>query len=262
MSKTGSVAEPTISHMENLDISNIRTLLAVWAHPDDEAYLSAGLMLRVAEAGGRVVCLTATKGEQGTDDPERWPPPQLARHRTRELKAALSRLGVRETWMMDLPDGGCEDAPPEVPTAVIGAAIDTLRPDAIVTFGPDGITGHPDHIAVGRWTTAAWSARRSSASLLYATMTPAFLRRHARLHDRVGFFSMARPRPALDTDRVFKVALNCRELTRKRSALAAHASQTDPLARQLGERAYTYWWRTEAFRLPRPTEVGMLEAAS
>src|SRR3954447_12736597 len=186
------VAGPTIGHMENLDINSIRTLLAVWAHPDDEAYLSAGLMLRVAEAGGRVVCLTATKGEQGTDDPERWPPPQLGRHRTLELKAALSRLGVRETWMMDLPDGGCEDAAPEVPTAVIGAAIDTLRPDAIVTFGPDGITGHPDHIAVGGWTTAAWSARRSAGSLLYATMTPAFLRQHARLHDQVGFFSMAR----------------------------------------------------------------------
>src|SRR4051812_37066379 len=55
-------ADPHDRHMNKLEINNIRTLLTVWAHPDDEAYLSAGLMLRVAEAGGRVVCLTATRG--------------------------------------------------------------------------------------------------------------------------------------------------------------------------------------------------------
>src|SRR5439155_25404984 len=98
-SKPARSADRTMQPMDKLDVSNIRTLLAVWAHPDDEAYLSAGLMLRVAEAGGRVVCVTATRGERGTVDPDLWPPPRLGQHRVGELKSALSRLGVRETWM-------------------------------------------------------------------------------------------------------------------------------------------------------------------
>jgi hypothetical protein len=66
------------------------TLLGVWAHPDDEVYLSGGLMRLLVEAGHRVVCATATRGEAGTDDPLRWPPELLAAQRERELAASLT----------------------------------------------------------------------------------------------------------------------------------------------------------------------------
>src|SRR4051794_33047690 len=67
-----------------------RTLLGVWAHPDDEAYLSAGLMAEFRRRGDRVVVVTATLGEHGTADPETWPPARLAAQRHRELRNSLA----------------------------------------------------------------------------------------------------------------------------------------------------------------------------
>ena len=67
--------------------TSIGTLLGIWAHPDDEAYCSSGLMAMVRGTGGRVVVVTATRGELGADDPERWPPERLAPHRERELRS-------------------------------------------------------------------------------------------------------------------------------------------------------------------------------
>ena len=67
-----------------------RTLLGVWAHPDDEAYLSAGLMAEFRRRGDRVVVVTATLGERGTSDPVAWPPERLAVLRERELRSSLA----------------------------------------------------------------------------------------------------------------------------------------------------------------------------
>src|SRR5947209_18653369 len=81
-------------------VQGLGTIVGVWAHPDDEAYLSAGLMAAAVEAGNRVVCVTATRGEHGTYDPESWPPERLARARERELLASLGAIGVREhDWL-------------------------------------------------------------------------------------------------------------------------------------------------------------------
>ena len=81
------------------------TVLGVWAHPDDETYLSSGLMALARRAGNRVVCVTATRGEHGTDDPRNWPPARLARTRTYELAAAMTVLGVDEHRWLDFEDG-------------------------------------------------------------------------------------------------------------------------------------------------------------
>ena len=54
-------------------MAELGTILGVWAHPDDETYLTAGLMARAADDGERVVCVTATKGEGGSWDEKRWP---------------------------------------------------------------------------------------------------------------------------------------------------------------------------------------------
>jgi len=91
------------------DIRELGTILSIWAHPDDEAYLCGGIMAKAAAAGSRVVCVTASRGELGVTDPTRWPPEQLAAIREAELAACLSILGVREhRWLGD-PDGGCSD---------------------------------------------------------------------------------------------------------------------------------------------------------
>jgi hypothetical protein len=78
-----------------IDISDLGTVLGVWAHPDDETFLTAGLMALARAGGYRVVCATATRGEHGTDDPDRWPPARLGRLREYELAAALAALDVQ-----------------------------------------------------------------------------------------------------------------------------------------------------------------------
>src|SRR5690606_17765001 len=108
------------------------TILGVWAHPDDEAYLSAGLMALAVEAGNRVVCVTATRGERGTDDPGRWPPERLARRRSEELAASLAALGVAEHRWLDHADGSCAAVSPAAAAAQVADLIDEVRPDTVV----------------------------------------------------------------------------------------------------------------------------------
>jgi GlcNAc-PI de-N-acetylase len=66
-------------------VAALGTILGVWAHPDDEAYLSGGLMAMARDLGSRVVCVTATRGELGTTDPVAWPPTRLATARRRQV---------------------------------------------------------------------------------------------------------------------------------------------------------------------------------
>ena len=135
----------------NTDIAALGTILGIWAHPDDEAYLSGGLMALARANGQRVVCVTATRGELGTADPVAWPPDRLAAERTRELAECLAILGVHEHHWLDYRDGGCAAA--DAPTAIsrLAELVAQIRPDTVLTFGPDGLTGHPDHQAVSAW---------------------------------------------------------------------------------------------------------------
>jgi LmbE family N-acetylglucosaminyl deacetylase len=235
-------------------------MLGVWAHPDDETYLSAGLMARVARASGRAVCVHATAGERGTDDPNRWPPDMLGPRRSVELRAALGVLDVHESEILGYPDGGCERMDDRVAVAALEDLIRRVRPDVIVTFGPDGITGHPDHVTISRWATAAW-ARTRSATLLYATLTESFVTRFREVHRRLGLHgdeSVWIP----DSDVDLAIRLDDDELDTKREALAAHASQTVDLAAAIGEETYRVWHGVESFRLPTPAEVDFATATA
>jgi LmbE family N-acetylglucosaminyl deacetylase len=147
-------------------------ILGVWAHPDDEAFLSAGIMMEALRRDERVVCVTATRGELGIQDPERWPPERLAEIRERELAESLRILGVTEHHWLDYPDGGCHAIDPIEAAAAIGKIISEVRPMSVLTFGPDGMTAHTDHIAVSRWTTLAFEDHAPpGAGLYYATMS-------------------------------------------------------------------------------------------
>jgi LmbE family N-acetylglucosaminyl deacetylase len=232
---------------------NGRTVLGVWAHPDDEAYLSAGLMARTINTGGQVACLHATLGEHGTDDPQRWPPDVLGPHRSNELRAALDALGVAGSTILGYPDGGCNRVDERLAIVATEAVIDRVRPDVIITFGPDGITGHPDHITVGRWATAAW-ANIGIGQLLYATSTESFMARHRDVHERLGLFDDTSPRVP-DSNVDLEIRLTDGELAVKRAVLAAHASQTDRLAAAMGEAIYRRWYDVESFREPVSSEI-------
>src|SRR5689334_4399649 len=130
------------------DVAELGTIVGIWAHPDDEAYLSGGLMALARDNGQRVVCVTATRGELGTPDPAAWPPDRLAAERTRELANCLAVLGVGEHHWLGYGDGECAGVDPDAAAARLGDLIGDVRPDTVLTFGPDGITGHPDHCTV------------------------------------------------------------------------------------------------------------------
>ncbi len=233
----------------------IRTVLGVWAHPDDESYLSAGLMMRARSAGARVVCATATAGESGTNDPHAWPPRRLARRRTAELRRALKVIGVHSHRLLGFADGRCAEVTDEAGATVIGAMLDELAPDLVVTFGPDGITGHPDHRSVSRWTTLAWAKRDRPGALLYATVTDEFERRFRAVHQALGVFPPGYPVTSRPADVALELRLTSTELDRKRAALAAHHSQTAGLAQAMGEATFRHWWGVETFRAPREDEI-------
>jgi LmbE family N-acetylglucosaminyl deacetylase len=226
----------------------VRTLLGVWAHPDDEAYLSSVLMAAVRREGGRVVVVTATHGEHGTDDPERWPPERLAEQRERELRASLDVVGVTEHHWLGHRDGELAGVSPEEGARELLPYLERLRPDTIVTFGPDGMTGHGDHRAISAWVTEAWRLTGRRAALWYATLTPEFHAEWGALNDEVGlWFEGSRP-PVTPRSELAAHLRSTGDLLRlKHRALRAHASQTRPLEDLVGADVYRRWWASESF---------------
>lgn len=130
-------------------------LAAVLAHPDDESRLVGGTLARAAAAGAAVSLYCATRGEAG--DAHRSPA-DTAALREVELRAACAALGVEQLWLDTFPDGGLADVEPDTVTGRIVRFLRTTRAHAVITFGPDGRTGHPDHVAVGRRAEAAFAA--------------------------------------------------------------------------------------------------------
>ncbi len=227
------------------EIEELGAILGVWAHPDDETYLSGGIMAAAVDHGQRVACVTATAGERGTSDPERWPPAKLAEIRKRELEEALRLLGVREHAWMGHPDGGCEEVAHQQAVGQLGEIIARFRPDTILTFGPDGMTGHPDHITVGRWARAA--SRLAEVQVLEAAKDAQWIERFADLHERYDVFEPGYPVTIPDDQLALRIDLPDELLSRKIAALHAQKSQIAPIIEAFGEDRWREWIRTEAF---------------
>lgn len=229
------------------EAARLGTVLGVWAHPDDEAWLSAGLMALAASAGSRVVCVHATDGELGTADPVTWPPERLARVRAREARASLRAVGVREQWSLRFPDGACADVDVDEAVSRITALIARVRPATIVTFGPDGITGHPDHVTVGRWAELAWRASGGSARLLQTMNSEAKAMEFADVYAAIGVGALGgvatRPLEEISVE----VRLDDEFADRKLRALLAHRTQMMPVVDRIGVDALPEWWRVEPF---------------
>jgi LmbE family N-acetylglucosaminyl deacetylase len=208
-------------------VKDLGTVLGIWAHPDDETYLCGGIMAAAVRSGSRVVCVTATRGELGSTDPERWPAgPELARVRTTELENALRQLGVTEHHWLDFADGGCADVDDAEAVARLRRIAEDVRPDTVLTFGPDGMTGHPDHQAVSRWTVEAIDG---DARVRFATNTPEWLAAWRPRLDAVGAFMGAEP-PCSPVDKLsIHVALDDEVLDAKYAAITSQISQVEPM---------------------------------
>jgi LmbE family N-acetylglucosaminyl deacetylase len=216
-------------------VKELGTILGVWAHPDDETYLSAGLMAHAVQRGNRVVCVTATRGEAGSLDVERWPPETLADVREAELMAALATLGVTEHEWLGYPDGGCDQVPFEEAVESIRRTMEAVRPDSVLTFGPDGMTGHPDHKTVSAWTTEAFErAAPAGASLYYATTTPEWMETIFPELDRFDVFFAGKPSVTLKEELGIDFPLDDDLLDCKFRAISAQVSQSEALLANLG----------------------------
>lgn len=222
-------------------------LLAVWAHPDDESFLGAGLMAEIARRGGRVVTVTATVGEHGTADPATRPPTTLGTARRLELDAALQALGVGRGHVLGFRDGGCEHVSDAMGARRVGSVIDTVRPDVVLGFGPDGVTGHPDHRAVGRWTALALHQRADRIPFVTTAAGAAWPEPCVERLRRIDAFWPGYPERDPGPGHV-TTHLGPALLDRKLAALRCHRSQIGPVEGALGPDGLRLLASVEAYR--------------
>jgi len=132
-------------------------LLAIFAHPDDESMGMGGTLAKYSAEGVEIHYICASRGERGWFGPEQQNPglDALGLIRTRELENAVKELGMTGLYFLDHIDGDVDKADHTDAVGKIVSYIRRIKPQVIVTFPPDGNYGHPDHIAVGQFTSAA-----------------------------------------------------------------------------------------------------------
>jgi LmbE family N-acetylglucosaminyl deacetylase len=132
-------------------------LMCILAHPDDESLGMGGTLAKYAKEGIETYLVTATRGERGRfgDAAVRPPLHVVGEVREAELRAAAKELGVRELHFLDYIDGDLDRADPAEVQRQIVPLLRRIRPDVVLTFGPDGAYGHPDHIAISQFAAAA-----------------------------------------------------------------------------------------------------------
>ena len=160
------------------------SLLAVFAHPDDESLACGGLVAWCTEVGAKVSLLCFTCGEHGPGDESC----DLGTTREAELRAAARALGIADLVLCDYEDGMLPWTDAKRLKQDVLDAIDRFQPDIVITFGEDGLYWHPDHVAVHERTTAAVRALGNKAPALYYVTIPSGRMRAVVNHaaERVG----------------------------------------------------------------------------
>jgi len=220
------------------------SLLAVFAHPDDEAFSSGGTLAHYASRGVRVTLACATRGEAGKITDPNLTVEHLGRHREEELKAACRALGISDPVFLDYHDSGRQERvrqgdplalmnvdPLDVETKLLDV-IEQLRPQVLLTFDPHGGYGHVDHLVMHRAATAAFYAgtHRYPAlkRLFYTAMPVEVTRRFAAMGMPMEYEAQ---RYGVTRDTLAVVMDVSAYADRKRAALNAHGSQTGPQSR-------------------------------
>ena len=131
-------------------------LLGVFAHPDDETFCAGGTFARYAGQGAEIMVVSATRGQAGQiRDTAAGSRRTIAAVREAELRLACERLGITQVRCLDHVDGTLADAGFPALVDEVTEIIGEFRPDVVITFGPDGGYGHPDHVTISAVTTAA-----------------------------------------------------------------------------------------------------------
>jgi LmbE family N-acetylglucosaminyl deacetylase len=147
--------------VEHRPDDRIGGLAAVLAHPDDESFGCAGALARAHDAGRAVRLLVATRGEAAT--PDGMPDDDFGGRREDELRCAAGKIGFDEVTLLEgYTDGSLADAPFSQLVDDVALWLADRRPEAVITFGAHGVTGHPDHVVIGSATR--WAVERLAES--------------------------------------------------------------------------------------------------
>jgi LmbE family N-acetylglucosaminyl deacetylase len=238
------------------DAAELGTVLGVWAHPDDDIYLSAGLMAAAVDAGQRVVDVTATRGEGGSMDEAKWPPATMGDVRTNELLRSLDVLGVKEHHFLEGPvdtdmDTGLDPAGADQ----VRHIMEEVAPDTILTFGPEGMTGHVAHQDVSRWAGDAFNEVAKPGARLYHAVFPTSL--GEEWLEKLAPFDIFRPgTPNVVADDAIDLyfELPTELLDRKIASIKEHASQIEALYEVFGDEGFRRFMATEGFVLAATKE--------
>ncbi len=223
------------------------TLMAVHAHPDDEASTTGGILARYAGEGIRTVLVTCTNGECG-DGPNGAKPGEpghdeaaLIPLRRTELKESTRILGVTHLELLGYRDSGMAgwdsnhapgafaSLPVEEAAAPLVALLERYQPQVVVTYDDYGFYGHPDHIQAHRITVSALDRSGLAAKLYCPTVRRS---RFEAFRERMAAEGVEAPDVDEDKfgspDEDVAATIDCRaQVDAKRAALGAHASQQE-----------------------------------
>ncbi len=230
------------------DLQRLGTILFVGAHPDDESYCAGATLAAAALNGQRVVCVTATRGEKGVQDESRWPAAQLGKIREVELSAALSELGVAEHYWFDYKDGECQGVSQEEAARRITALIERCNIDTVLTFGPDGLTGHPDHQTVSQWTAAAVHASSRKPQVYHIAQLRTSYEKYRKRFDQLDvFFNIKNPPLVDEPGCAICLEPEAKSIEQKYRALKAMPSQMEKTLAVIGPENFVGALGHEAF---------------
>ncbi|MGQ0712865.1 MAG: PIG-L deacetylase family protein [Gemmatimonadaceae bacterium] len=221
------------------------SLLAVFAHPDDERVIGP-LLSRLSREGREVHLVLATDGSKGVRDHAGIPAGEaLAAARKLEAECAAKRLGVRELHLLGLEDGGLASfANLARLRTELAKIIESVEPVAIITFGPEGGTGHPDHRLVGNVVTqiVQSDARHRAVDLLYASLPTERLRAAPR--SSPGINGVA------DDLLTVRVSFQSQDLVAGQEAFACHKTQYTSPEMSAINTTLAYVWNGTAYLRP------------
>ncbi|MDA0768792.1 MAG: PIG-L family deacetylase [Chloroflexi bacterium] len=206
-----------------------RSLLCIFAHPDDESFGPGGTLAKYAASGTRITVISATRGEGSTLGRETHQA-NLGDVREAEMRCASEALGLAESRVLHYPYTGLNDVDDGELCNLVTNAIAELKPDVVMAFGPGGITGNPDHVAITRAATSAIQRmpQQLRPSLFYWAIPEAIASRLRELSD-IPFVGVPKQdiNTVIDTSDFLETQLN---------AIRCHKSQSDPMPPVLTER--------------------------
>lgn len=202
-----------IAALEQMGIGANDRVMVLMPHPDDEAVFCSGLLLKLTRGRIPVKVATMTRGEKSTLRYTLPPESDLATAREKELDNAFGILGVTDFDILDLPDGDLEDQEKRLNHAIT-RELKEFKPTHVLTLEPDGIYGHPDHIAL---TKTVIQLVKPPLKMLFVTVSPKYIMPGAR--------SMAKKEIITPMKPQYSLKLTVEEMRGKIKALKAHKSQ-------------------------------------